>query len=89
MTDACVLLAPHAYRYQEAIYALAPGSYDPADDASVLAAIEIVRAQVSAGPPLTASFETPSGEARRARRLKKLAETDPTQALLITTGLKK
>lgn len=78
----------HLYRLDGVTYALAPGSYDPADEASVAAAIETVRAQVAAGPPPTASFETPSGEARRARRLKKLAETDPTQALLITTGLK-
>lgn len=88
MTDACVLLAPHAYRYRGAVYALAPGSYDPADDASVLAAIEIVRAQVAAGPP-SRRFEPASGEARKARQLKRLAGTDPTQALLIATGLKK
>lgn len=82
-------LGPDTCRYHGEVYTLAPNSYNPDDEASIIAAIETVRAQVAAGPPPTASFETPSGEARRARRLKKLAETDPTQALLITTGLKK
>lgn len=81
-------LSGHLYRLDGETYALAPGSYDPAVDATVLAAIHAIHAQVTAGPPAQ-RYEPASGEARKARQLKRLAGTDPTQALLIATGLKK
>mgnify|MGYP000902697454 CR=1 FL=1 len=81
-------LNPHHYRRDGETYALAPGTYDPDDEASVIAAIEAIRAQIAAGPPVSPP-EPPSGAARQQRQLKKLLKTDPTEALLLTTGLKK
>lgn len=78
----------HVYRLEDDTYGLAPGSYDPADEASIIAAINTMRDQIASGPPPQLP-PPPSGEARQARRLKKLMASDPTAALLLKTGLKK
>lgn len=83
-----VAVGPHAYSLDGEIYALAAGSYAPDDEASIRAAIAEVRAQIALGPP-TPGPAPPSGAARSARALRRLAKADPTRALLLATGLSK